>query len=57
MLNPFRKKAEKKPQAAALPKGFKVAAPPSSEQRRLIESDNLTTSGGCRTVHHQPAHR
>jgi hypothetical protein len=41
---------------AKLPKGFKAVAPPKNQhRRRLIESDNLTTSGGCRTVHrHSP---
>ena len=41
-----------------LPKGVKLAAPPRSAARRqLLSGPDITTSGGCRTVHGQPIHR
>lgn len=40
----------------ALPEGCKVVAPPADAgYRRLLESDDLTTSGGTRTMHGKPS--
>ena len=44
--------------ATGLPKGVKLASPPRSAARReLLSGPDITTSGGCRTVHGQPIHR
>lgn len=52
--NPFNKKPQK--QTVKRPKGFKVVPPPENmERRRLMEGDDIRTSGGCRSAH-QPVH-
>lgn len=38
------------------PKGWKAVPPPeNSERRRLMEGNDLQTSGGCRAIHHVTA--
>lgn len=50
MRNPTRKKSELR--VAQLPRGLKPVAPPKSRKlRRLMEGEDITTSGGCHTVH------
>jgi len=54
MSNRLTKKA--KPQRKTTVRGgFKIGTPPKSAKRReLLYGPDITASGGCRTVQHQP---
>jgi len=45
-------KKKEKPQSASQ-KGFKVV---QGKRRALHQGEDITTSGGCRTMQHQPVH-
>lgn len=46
------------PKPGTIIQGFKVAEPPKSAARReAMETDDFTGSGGCNTVHRQPAQK
>ena len=50
------KKAKAQPASSATAHGFKVSTRPVSARRReMLAGEDITTSGGCRTVHTQAA--
>ena len=53
-----KRKTAAKSETAALPAGVKaVPAPKSVARRKLLSGPDITTSGGCRTVHRHPVGR
>jgi hypothetical protein len=58
MFNWLKKKANPQPQSQTTKQwGFKIGpAPKTAKRREMLYGPDITASGGCRTVHHEPAH-